>query len=115
MTTPASPVRSRVSELVLQVDDLERSTAFWASALDQQPFRASEEAWVAFDLAPGVVLTLLPPTAWQEGASRVHLGLSTDVPADYLVRLARAGVRVQADAPAVVTAPDGLSLVVHRT
>ena len=113
-----APSGARVAELVLQVDDLDTMTAFWAGALDQVPERPDSGGWAAFELATGLVLLLVPPPEWETGSGRLHLDLvAGGEDEDYVERLVGLGARVVGTAgrdSVVLTDPEGSALVVHR-
>ena len=121
MTELLAGAGARVSEVVLHVDDLDAMASFWAGALDQQPNRAGDGSWVAFTLAPGLVLLLLPPEQWEATTDRLHLALSPAAGSstEYVERLRSLGGQVL-DAPGrrsgsvALRGPEGLDLLVHR-
>ncbi len=112
--------------------DLAGMTRFWAGALAREPVRGTEEPWTAFDVAPGVLLVLVPagPSPSGEGPpppapapvpGRLRLGLTPvgDGQEEEVRRLLRLGARPVPGAAAprrevMLTDPEGNVLVVLR-
>jgi len=113
-------VGTRLVSVVIDANDLEHLSRWWASALGWRvTYESSDEVgFEPADGSPGIELTFVPVPEAKRGKNRVHLDLASGTAAEQAAtvdRLVAAGAKRIAQAPApwvVLSDPEGNELCV---
>jgi predicted enzyme related to lactoylglutathione lyase len=106
------------------VTDLKRAEQFYSATLglkESRRFGDAQEAWIEYDIGPGTLAITNMGQDWKPSANGGGVGLEVDNFDEAISLLKRSGAKFPVEATetpvchmAIVSDPDGNSLVIHK-